>query len=59
MTEMTLTGNQEWKAYIARRFNWTGTPEKDPVHGQDEPGETTTTLNPMEIRTFEVVVSAK
>lgn len=61
MTEMTLTGNQEWKDYIARRFNWTGTPEKGATHGQDEPGDvdTTITLNPMEIRTFEVLVSAK
>jgi alpha-mannosidase len=59
MTEMTLTGNQEWKAYIARRFNWTGTTEKDPAQGQVERGETTITLNPMEIRTFEIMVSAK
>lgn len=59
MTEMTLTGNQEWNECLARRFNWTGTSQTDPIHERDVPGDTTITLHPLEIRTFEVVVFAK
>ena len=51
VTEMTLTGNQELDVYLSRRMSWKESTPSTSLSGN------TVTLNPMEIRTFEVVLS--
>ena len=56
VTEKTLSGNQDLKDYLSRRYNWTGVNAFK--RNTDESG-TTITITPMDIRTFEVVVREK
>jgi hypothetical protein len=51
--EMTLSGNQRWDDYLTRRFDWTG----EGFLRSSVLSGTLVTILPMEIRTFEVVVS--
>ena len=55
VTEKTLSGNQNMKDYLARRYNWTRTEFSTDSHE----ASTTITLKPMEIRTFEIQVKEK
>lgn len=55
VTEKTLSGNQNIKDYFARRYNWTRTEFSTPIHEET----TTITLQPMEIRTFEIQVKKR
>eukprot|EP00977_Amphora_coffeiformis_P018464 scaffold6506_cov171-Amphora_coffeaeformis.AAC.12 len=56
VTEKTLSGNQNIKDYLARRYNWTRAEFSAEIHDE---GSTTITLKPMEIRTFEIQVKEK
>jgi hypothetical protein len=51
VVEKTLTGNQNWKDYLDRRLNWTGTPSQ---RERIDPLKPVVTLQPMDIRTFYV-----
>lgn len=52
VVEKTLTGNQDWEDYVKRYMDWTGEGNK---FTRSESANTTITLCPMEIRTFEIV----
>ena len=56
VTEKTLSGNQNIKDYLARRYNWTRAEFSTEIHDETS---TTITLKPMEIRTFEIQVKEK
>jgi len=54
--EKTLTGNQNWEDYQSRRFKWTGEGQRTKPDTEHARSDTTVTLTPMEIHTFELTV---
>jgi hypothetical protein len=55
--EKTLSGNRDWDVYTKERYDWTG--ELDASETTDAPIDSIVVLQPMQIRTFEITVTAK
>jgi hypothetical protein len=58
VTEKTLAGVEDWEDYVSRRLDWIGyesSPATGGIDDVDTISNTTITLLPMEIRTFELI----
>ena len=58
MTEKTLTANQDWESYLDRKLKWTSDRPPAPRAIVD-PSSLCITLQPMDIRTFQIVLQEK